>query len=367
MLSHLDSQKAKVLEDTVATLGAFGQNELAEKLLDVLQGPEGLVPTLPANGFIGSSRYAAGIQAPATGDSSGHHLQIEGFDQDIGPNFFNSPLNLTTGEVDIVESIPPAFRTWYDPRFVSLPTGPRPCDPNLRPTIHNLGFPEYAPFEYGVQKKNEQYNSFWCQSGHTENGNGQVNTQAHPLHSPDPSPFNNRQISGVSLLQYGIPQIENTWGNFEKSARPIPFQEPSMHHQLVPMLPWPTQDPSQAWIVPESPDHSANPLGIETSWAHGADYAPASSLSCGLVPGASPPTDHIDPHERAKRHKRDIKKGSPRPPGLDRVVKRRPFPDSRTKEETNLTRNLKACMRCHLYRIRVGLCAPRLGAQLMSW
>jgi hypothetical protein len=356
MLSHLDSQRARVLKDAVATLGALGHNELAERLLDVVQGPKR--PAVLSDGFIGPLHYAANMQAPTMEESSGQHLQIEGFDEDIGPTTFTNPPGLSTGEVDVAESIPPALQPWYDFPFVSLSTGPRHDDSNLRVAINNLGFPDPAPIEYGVQNRSEQYDWFRCQPDSTADGNGQVKAQVHPSHSPGPFPSTSRHLYGMSLFPYGIPQFDNAWDSFGLPVRPVPFQEPRMHHQLAPMLPWPSQDLFQAWIDPESLYDSFNPSGHEINSAHGADCAPAS-LSRGPVPGAPLSTDYLDPLERARRHKRNIKKGPPRAPGLGRVVKRRPFPDNKTKEETNLTRNLKACMRCHLHRTRVGLtCSP---------
>lgn len=56
-----------------------------------------------------------------------------------------------------------------------------------------------------------------------------------------------------------------------------------------------------------------------------------------------------DQIKRVRAHRRLVKGGN----GQNRVTKKRPIADEKAKSETKLTRNLKACIRCRLYRIRV--------------
>lgn len=86
--------------------------------------------------------------------------------------------------------------------------------------------------------------------------------------------------------------------------------------------------------------------------ATGLDVASRSNLSMGTLATilAGFAFNSSTQLNRVKLHRRQIKRGIGNNGGPKR---RRPFPSNEIKEETRATRNLRACMRCHLYRIRV--------------
>jgi hypothetical protein len=79
--------------------------------------------------------------------------------------------------------------------------------------------------------------------------------------------------------------------------------------------------------------------------------SPGHNANAAPVMPRPAPSSVLDQFERARSHRKLVKKG----PGSHAVVKRRPFTDHVKKQQTAVTRQNKACIRCHLQRIRVSL------------
>lgn len=370
MSPSLGPSDVHVLREVVTRLGALGQTELAEAvttLLDATQGctrPSTAAPVDVFSGLLHQTQITALAHAPGPSELAEEYPRlVQVIDNAAELPRFNLPLGTLSPRIDVPGPVSNDSQQ-HNPSPLLLSSSKLSCNEFIPsfPLYTHIPLISVANDFPSLQVGSEQPLADWSlEPTQTSldlilpdsNRNFFAETRLSTI--GDHAAVSSQDNCDVSYLKSGSTSVDDARYGFEVLADSFLPLEQIAHNPLDPTFPWQTQyaDAAPALNIPIMHDTSTNSSGTSTdliSLALGLHASPgASTPACPRAVPIARVSDGRDRFERARIHRRAIKKG----PGSNKVVKRRPFSDNKTKEETNLTRNLRACMRCHLYRIRV--------------